>query len=694
METKPLARRRRSPSPRAKRHARSTPRALHPPPLARGTPRGTRRRPALSSRAAAAVVALAVAIVAAAPAATAPATEAGVLEPWCERLLASHPGSPEEAAPIAARLAEEGRPFYAVDPLLLELGRVRLQLDVGPGAGSAETLRPECLRRVPSLDWEGSAGARAQVTLAIDELPLLAAVPGLFHARRPAVGITLGAVVSEGVASIGAAPYPRRGIDGAGVRIGVIDQGFAGLAGLLGTELPADTVTRSFFNSPQGRGDLTGGGIDHGTACAEVIHDVAPGAGLYLANAYSSVDLQAAVRWLRDEGVAVISHSVGWFEGGGDGTGPIHDIVAEAEAAGILWVNAAGNQALDFYGGLFTDADGDGLHEFDAAGDETISYAVAAGGRTFTLVLTWDRWPYSTDLAFDIEIRENGELVAGTEPFYRPPRYAYRALAHARRPGTRLDIAVRRTAGTEAAHLRLFRLDAPETLGEHATASGSLLIPADGARVLAAGAYRVGDGRLEDFSSRGPTVDGRAKPEVCGPNRVRTATSLGAWPESLFAGTSASAPHAAGAAALMIASSPVGGLFDFRWSSEETRRLLAAAADPDTFADPHASAWGLLRLPDIETGAMGPRPLVTALSPSPWPLRVELAGAQREPWFAEVLDAAGRRLLGAWQRPAPAGTRQLVWGGPAARASLPSGRYLLRVRCAEGAWVRPFVLLR
>lgn len=617
----------------------------------------------------------------------------GVLEPWCDALLASSqaPG----AASATSRLFAESRPFYAVDAGLLAQGRVRLELDAGPG-GRGEDLRATCLAGVPSLDWEGAAGARAQVTLAIADLPLLAAVPGLFHARRPPCGLPLAeAIVSEGVHAIGADAYPDYGRAGEGIRVGVIDQGFAGLSRLLGTEIPADTRTRSFFDSPAGEGDLSGGGIDHGTACAEIVHDVAPGARLYLANIYTSIDLEAAIRWMREQGVEVISHSVGWFEGGGDGSGPIHEIVAEALDAGILWVNAAGNQALDHHGGPFSDADGDSLHAFDESGDETISFAPGQGGRTFSLVLTWDRWPYSTDLAFDIEIYEDGALVASTSPLYYPPRYAYRALAHARRADTKLEIAIRRTRGDDDAHLRLFRLDAPETLSEHARAAGSLLIPADGERIVAAGAYRVGDGRLEDFSSRGPTVDGRAKPELCAPDRVRTATTLAQRPDTLFSGTSAAAPHVAGAAALLLACSPEGGFFDFRWSLEETRSLLAAAALPDTFDDSEACRWGLLALPDLATGAMGAGSPLRLLTPAPWPLRARLTAASTAPWQAEIFDAAGRRLHAL--RPGPGGPDgvTLLWDGRApAGTPAPSGRYWLRLRSAGRSFVCPFVVVR
>jgi subtilisin family serine protease len=496
-------------------------------------------------------------------------------------------------------------------------------------------------------------------------------------------------VVSEGVAAIGAPALHALGIDGAGLRVGIIDQGFAGLGNLLGNEIPADTRARSFYGSPSGDGDLTGAGTAHGTTCAEIVHDVAPGAQLFLANALTPIEFQAAVRWMRDQGVAVISHSIGWFEGGGDGTGPIHDIVNEALDAGILWVNAAGNEARSYWGGPFIDSDGNGLHEFDAAGDETITHTIGDGGRGFTLVLTWDRWPYSTDLAFDIEIYENGDLAASSETLYEP-RYAYRALAHARSLGKRLDIAIRRTLGDEPAHLRLFRLDSSDPIGEHGTAEGSLLVPADGARVLAVGAYRVTDGRLEEFSSRGPTVDGIAKPEVCAPDFVSTAT------DSPFVGTSAAAPHAAGVAALLLQTAPQAGFFDFRWSAGELRQWMSTAAAPDTFADPNAAAWGLLRAPDFAepTNAAGRYPL-EFISPTRLPLAARCMQASNAPWTLEIFDPAGRRLLAhSFPRIDPAALIQLWDGSRGGAARIGNGCYLLRARGAGWSKTQPIVVLR
>ena len=68
--------------------------------------------------------------------------------------------------------------------------------------------------------------------------------------------------------------------------------------------------------------------------------------------------------------------------------------------------------------------------------------------------------------------------------------------------------------------------------------------------VIAVGAALYVNGVIEAFSSRGPTIDGRIKPDLTGPDGVSSATY------GSFFGTSASAPHVAGAAALILDAAP------------------------------------------------------------------------------------------------------------------------------------------
>jgi hypothetical protein len=90
-------------------------------------------------------------------------------------------------------------------------------------------------------------------------------------------------------------------------------------------------------------------------------------------------------------------------------------------------------------------------------------------------------------------------------------------------------------------------------------AAGSVTEPASAPSVFAAGAVCWAAVTAEPFSSQGPTIDGRIKPDIAGPDNVSSfmygnfTSCTGA---SGFAGTSAASPHVAGAAALVLGANP------------------------------------------------------------------------------------------------------------------------------------------
>ena len=156
-------------------------------------------------------------------------------------------------------------------------------------------------------------------------------------------------VLGDGPAAHRSAAWNQAGFTGSGIKIGVIDAGYAGADGLLGTELPADPQTRCYTTETDSPTDLTRcEQSDHGTIVAESIIDIAPEATLYLASVRSPGDLADVVDWMISEDVSVINMSLGWlFDGPGDGTSPrAHsplNTLAKAVNNDILWVNSAGN---------------------------------------------------------------------------------------------------------------------------------------------------------------------------------------------------------------------------------------------------------------------------------------------------------------------------------------------------------------
>jgi subtilisin family serine protease len=87
---------------------------------------------------------------------------------------------------------------------------------------------------------------------------------------------------------------------------------------------------------------------------------------------------------------------------------------------------------------------------------------------------------------------------------------------------------------------------------QYSVAAGSIAAPASSPATLAVGALCWQSRALEPYSSQGPTIDGRVKPDIVGHDSVSGATYGGfSSCPSAFAGTSASSPEVAGAAALV-----------------------------------------------------------------------------------------------------------------------------------------------
>jgi hypothetical protein len=435
-------------------------------------------------------------------------------------------------------------------------GKVRVIIE------SERPLDEAILQRV-GAQVEARAGTLSRVRVPREHLRALADIPGISFIRRPRLFTALGPRTTEGVLPTGALLLQSAGWRGQNVKIAIIDLGFAGLSRALDSKV----IKREVIVDTQ---DYTGEGLEvgtaHGTGVAEIVHAMAPQAWLYLKKVADEIDLSNAVDDAIAQGVQIINYSVGVANANfGDGTGIVAAIVDRARAHGILWVNAAGNHAQSHWMGPFSDRNFNNWLEF-APGREELLIKVDFPG-SIQLYLTWDDWP-RTAQDFDLFLYDaQGRLVASSQNYqtgFEEPTEQIEYVAWA--PGVyRARVLARRVFRTNI-RLKIFNLSQQPI--EPNVPAGSILTPADARGAFAVGAISVRswkDGPQEPFSSQGPTSDGRIKPDIAGPDGVSSFTL------TYFSGTSASAPHVAGAAALLLSQHP-------EWTADQLESALEAQA--------------------------------------------------------------------------------------------------------------------
>ncbi|MDE2888034.1 MAG: choice-of-anchor D domain-containing protein [Gemmatimonadota bacterium] len=397
-----------------------------------------------------------------------------------------------------------------------------------------------------------------EVSAPIATLEGLAQIGGVQFVRLP-IEPSLQAVVSEGVERISAKVYSGEGFTGRGIKVGVIDIGFVGVPTLQNKgELP-DLFYRDFTR--QGifeQGSLSERAKIHGSACAEIVHDIAPDAEIQLYKVDNLVSLENAKDAAIQDGMDIVTVSLGWdvAYGFGDGTGLACDIVDDAFQNNVLWVNAAGNEAKSKISALLHDPDANQYHNFEGE-NEIVNLKNVQVGEKVRAVLTWNEWPLTSHdydlLLVRIGTGENVEIVerADTKQLQSPP---IEFLEFDVRESGTYGLAIWRASDAKATLLKLYspshELDGPVSI------AGSLSSPADARGALTVGAlhhWEWTSGPIADYSSQGPTIDGRIKPDLVAPAAVSTIS----YGPNQYTGTSAATPHVAGAAALLKSSDPI-----------------------------------------------------------------------------------------------------------------------------------------
>jgi len=525
--------------------------------------------------------------------------------------------------------------------------RVILEMDVSPDAHPADgprietvqlpdgktaqiqhapaiVIRPALAQAIAATGavYETAYQNWVQVTAPIEALEALTKISGVRYVRLPYpaapselppgktknLSPLVGAQTSQGVNLTNTNTWHSAGYIGSGVNLAVFDFGFTGWATRQVTgDLPAGAVLKDFSTSYSFSPDTPN--MVHGTACAEITYDMAPGATHYLYAFGTEVEFGNAVNDLLNNvsGTKVVSMSIGWVNAGPyDGTGPINTIVDNAKNAGIFWANSAGNNQRAHWSGTAVQySNGDyltfGAGIVQGIGPTPGNLWNISSGTTLRIFLEWNDWNAARTgnqnfIDYDIFLyrwtgsswvyvtRTNGnqcrydtvpptEALIYTVPSGGPYNYA---------------IGIQRWDGSGACPNNFGSWMQLHTFNSFRNAQGaansfwyvnqcnSLLIPSDGDSSVTVGATFWNEDStsplygLETFSSLGPrnaagggnpgtTVN---KPDVVAPDGVSGET-YGANDGTNFAnygggffGTSAAAPHVAGMAAVMWSREP------------------------------------------------------------------------------------------------------------------------------------------
>jgi hypothetical protein len=481
-------------------------------------------------------------------------------------------------------------------------GRVRVEVayDVStePIDGALDSLGATNLRP--------AGGRLVEAWVPTARLVELEQTPGVTFARPPLMtGVPQGGAASavrvgEEVKKTRANTWHAAGLKGGGAKVGIIDRwGQADLAAAINAGEVPQPAGRFCVNYGVACDFATQSASKHGVAVGEVIHEMAPGAQLYLARTgtSSTADLQAAVNYFASQGVRVISRSeTSELDGPGNGTGPTAAVIDNAVARGMVWLNSAGNQAGGgndpgaYWRGSWYDPDADGWLNF-SGGDELLDFDCA-----FVNGFRWSDWGasrtdydvfvYDDPAASVLKVRSEDNQSVGLPPLEHLSSKGYSCnggsdtdyLAvklYSPGSGTYGDVLEFMSNGDSVQYW-----SNPYSATQPAADSASLGALAVGAVDPALGTT------IGAYSAQGPTNDGRMKPDLAAASCVKSYT----YGSSCFFGTSAAAPVVAGAAALVVGSAP-------SWTAAQVRSyLLQSTVDRGTPGPDYAFGLGELVL--------------------------------------------------------------------------------------------------
>ena len=355
-----------------------------------------------------------------------------------------------------------------------------------------------------------------------------------------------------------------------------------------------------------------------GTALLEIVHDLAPGAQLAFANADTDLAFNQAVNFLASTNDVVVDDLGFFgdaYDGTSSVSSNTAAALNNPSNRIRTYVTSVGNEADEHYLGTYTDSGVDGttisgitqaghLHLFQASG--TTVDVLGLGPQPYNLValarnaeivifLSWDDPSGRAGNNYDLYLvqQSTGKVVARSTDSQNGANDPVEFIDYVNTGAAdSFRILVQNVGdGAQAKSLNLFSFGpqcavagparlSPTRFERHNFNTAAMSVAAQGdaggtpVSVISVGAICSAsasaaslfgslanpscldrnNGTIEFFSSRGPTLDGRIKPDIASIDGV-SVTGSGSFGSPFF-GTSAAAPHAAGIAALALQAAP------------------------------------------------------------------------------------------------------------------------------------------
>ncbi len=502
--------------------------------------------------------------------------------------------------------------LYRIDILARANGR---RIDASVASSLPEILRAHLDSRQIRLDNAGyvqvyadtigdAAAAAAKLRLLGMEIEVVSREYGIVQGRLPVSAIEQAAALSDvtsirppgyGVVDTGSVNTAGDaildandlratfGVNGAGVRVGVLSDGLEGWTDARDDGDLPPTIEFATCDMTAGLPTDPGAGAE-GTAMLEIVHDLAPGAELWFGYWQTDLEFISAVDCLADN-VDVIIDDLSFFNiGSYNGTSNVSsNLTAEMNDATNrvrAYHKSVGNRALQHYQEDYLDVlpgdPGVQTHAFAATASTTDQLVIGpvdanpvylADGGFVVIHLQWSDTFGASSNNYNLYLLRNstGMIVAQSVNPQTGSQNPVETIVYQNNTGVDgfFNIVINKASGAtrtfdmfvpicDCAPLPSFMPDQP--IINFNTMSSSVPNNADASgRVVTHGAINAddpGNDTIAPYSSRGPTNDDRLKPEAVSIDGV-SVTGAGGFPTTFF-GTSAAAPHGGAIAALIL----------------------------------------------------------------------------------------------------------------------------------------------